>query len=933
MKNKNIFKSLILAAMSISLFSASMLFSGSNETQEADATVHTANYDPYTYSGSYYNGITGTGDTLRSQLTKLIFPKDWYVYSGKGDDHLSTILQSADQDPTNSSNMVYFYTRDSKKKNAASDWNREHCWPQSLSNGNWGTGDGAGSDLLHIRPTYDSTNNDRGNDKYGNVSGQAMKTYEGMDYGYESGSTFQPLDSVKGDSARIIMYVWTAYCEYYSSLKDMNTILNTFTSLDVMMEWHIADKPDMLEGNRNNFSQNSIQKNRNPFVDHPEYAWKIFGSKCSASVLERAKAAYPDDGSQGQDIEVNYTVSFAANGGTGSMNSTTVKSGNVYTLPANGFTAPSGKEFKCWSINGTAYNPGAGVVIYADTTITAIWQTIGGETQPTNTITVAKGLEIVQALSGGEETSEEYSIKGFVVNDPTKSDRVNNTYRFNLGDTTIATDVLDVYWGSTDIAPKKGDEVICTGKLKHFVNTSGTSIYEINQPTVIFVSEIQPSDGEQGGGETPTPTPIPTDTITVADALTAAKALADGATSDDDYAVKGLIVSDVEASTRTQGTYRFNIADAEDDQETMQVYWGSCSTAPKKGDIVICVGKLQNFVNSSSEHIYELKEPSVSIYNGEDSGEGGEGGGDTPTPTPTTTYTVTFNSNGGSAVNAQTIESGAKATKPTDPTREGYTFGGWYTDEACTQAFNFDTAISANITLYAKWTAVQPQPSADATLESIEIEKLPNKTTYYLDEELDLTGIRVVAKYSDNTKQEIDVTDTSHVFITMDDVTTAGPYTVKISYVSDAGELKETTFTVTYVEGEKPEVNPEGALKSIAVTKLPTKVEYIVGEAFDPAGLVVTAIYENNGTKLLQADQYTIDPVDMKTAGTKAVIVKYSEGGVTRATSFDIKVNPKGSDSSTGGVGCGGSIVASSAIISLTSLLGAGLLLLKKKHK
>jgi len=70
-----------------------------------------------------------------------------------------------------------------------------------------------------------------------------------------------------------------------------------------------------------------------------------------------------------------------------------------------------------------------------------------------------------------------------------------------------------------------------------------------------------------------------------------------------------------------------------------------------------------------------------------------------------TTHKVTFNMNGhGTAPTAQTIADGQKATKPTNPTATGYTFGGWYTDQACTTAFDFSTAITKDITLYAKWT-------------------------------------------------------------------------------------------------------------------------------------------------------------------------------------------------------------------------------------
>ena len=74
-------------------------------------------------------------------------------------------------------------------------------------------------------------------------------------------------------------------------------------------------------------------------------------------------------------------------------------------------------------------------------------------------------------------------------------------------------------------------------------------------------------------------------------------------------------------------------------------------------------------------------------------------------------WTVAFNSNGGSACDTKFVAAAdGKLVKPADPTRDGYTFGGWYTDEACTQAYDFSTPVTADLTLYAKWTknAVNP---------------------------------------------------------------------------------------------------------------------------------------------------------------------------------------------------------------------------------
>ena len=68
-------------------------------------------------------------------------------------------------------------------------------------------------------------------------------------------------------------------------------------------------------------------------------------------------------------------------------------------------------------------------------------------------------------------------------------------------------------------------------------------------------------------------------------------------------------------------------------------------------------------------------------------------------------YTVNFNTNGGSEVDTQTLVHGEKVVKPADPKLNGFTFGGWYTDEDCTDEnkYDFETPVTANFTLYAKW--------------------------------------------------------------------------------------------------------------------------------------------------------------------------------------------------------------------------------------
>ena len=80
-------------------------------------------------------------------------------------------------------------------------------------------------------------------------------------------------------------------------------------------------------------------------------------------------------------------------------------------------------------------------------------------------------------------------------------------------------------------------------------------------------------------------------------------------------------------------------------------------------------------------------------------------------------YAVTFNSNGGSSVTQQSIQSSSKATKPTDPTRTSYTFTGWYATGSTT-VFDFNTPITANITLTAMWMPATSEAAMDEFLKT-----------------------------------------------------------------------------------------------------------------------------------------------------------------------------------------------------------------------
>ena len=118
---------------------------------------------------------------------------------------------------------------------------------------------------------------------------------------------------------------------------------------------------------------------------YTDYQWRTssgdsFTSSANAEYSHNNDYTYVEFSSQ--STVTTYTVSFNANGGSGSMDAETVVSGS-FTLPACTFTAPSGKQFKAWSVNGTEYAVGESITVSADTTVTAIWENI-----PTTTCTV-----------------------------------------------------------------------------------------------------------------------------------------------------------------------------------------------------------------------------------------------------------------------------------------------------------------------------------------------------------------------------------------------------------------------------------------------------------------------------------------------------------------------------------------------------------------
>jgi len=148
----------------------------------------------------------------------------------------------------------------------------------------------------------------------------------------------------------------------------------------------------------------------------------------------------------------------------------------------------------------------------------------------------------------------------------------------------------------------------------------------------------------------------------------------------------------------------------------------------------------------------------------------------------------------------------------------------------------------------------------DPALTGIAVTTPPTKTVYAIGEEFDPAGMVVTASYDDGSSREVPHADLA---ITGFDSASAGTRTVTVTY-------RERTATTTVTVNE-----PTATLESIAVTTPPTRTAYVVGEEFDPAGMVVTATFDNGSTQAVTG--YAWSPTAFAEVGSAVVTVTYQE--------------------------------------------------------
>lgn len=264
----------------------------------------------------YYNAAVGkSGDSLRKALSviintghnKLSYSNIWNFFDSTDirPGTANKIWDMYSDIPGGTPAYIYTFSADQCTGGVGAEgvcYSREHCFPNSW----FGALDDLThpySDLHHLYPADQYVNQYKSNNPIGKV-GTATKTFTNLSKvgpcitpGY-TGTVYEPIDAYKGDFARAFLYIATCYADSMGawvkrfkvpeSVACIDTVTNNFKPWfrDLLLSWHNNDPVSTKEINRNNVVYRTYQANRNPFVDHPEYANYIWSPQVPITKLE-----------------------------------------------------------------------------------------------------------------------------------------------------------------------------------------------------------------------------------------------------------------------------------------------------------------------------------------------------------------------------------------------------------------------------------------------------------------------------------------------------------------------------------------------------------------------------------------------------------------------------------------------------------------------
>ncbi len=239
-----------------------------SSSETSNSSNSSSEVDPYT--GDYYKSITSSmnGTTLIKALASIVSidstnrSYEWSRY------------EAADEALDDSNSILCLYTRHNIQKSSHcgsyswNTWNREHIWTQSKY-------PSSKTDNHNIFACEGQINNYRGNLKFGEVehtSKNRLTVFGNLTDCYRANSIFEPCDEAKGEVARSVLYGVVMYDYTLSLMLDVETAL----------KWNI-EHPVTERDIKRNDTVYALQKTRNPFSDHPEYACRIWGSTNSTT--------------------------------------------------------------------------------------------------------------------------------------------------------------------------------------------------------------------------------------------------------------------------------------------------------------------------------------------------------------------------------------------------------------------------------------------------------------------------------------------------------------------------------------------------------------------------------------------------------------------------------------------------------------------------
>lgn len=362
------------------------------------SVAQAASGNAWDYTGTYYDNLNESldGAAFRAELAQLI--TSTHKTSANSYDKLKSQFNITDANPETGSGMLWFYTGTEVSSYGGSSSNREHVWPKDGGDA-FPEKTGPGCDLQHLRPTDMQLNSSRGSYSFNEVaqtSSNIVKQNDSTTYGktadelcYSSGGFFYPAKGYRGATARILMYVQTRWGDQYNlTFVDSAGKCKTIGKISTLLKWHLEEPPTASEIYRNQKAY-EIQGNRNPFIDHPEWATKIYcndGNSYNAA-LKKVVETVGDPYNNSQPLE---SISFQQTSLSVAVGSTATLT--VVTTPSN-----AKKNLTWTSSNASVATVSNGVVtgVSAGTaTITATDKDTGKSATATVTVKTLTGISV-----------------------------------------------------------------------------------------------------------------------------------------------------------------------------------------------------------------------------------------------------------------------------------------------------------------------------------------------------------------------------------------------------------------------------------------------------------------------------------------------------------------------------------------------------------